>query len=360
MSELIGRSVDALDTPQVLIDLDIVDANVKRMSATCRERGVNLRAHFKSLKTVGLARYVRAAGVQNFLAAKLHEAETLVHAGFDDVLIANQIVGPLKLDRLAKLAQQARVAVCVDNLDNITGIGKAASAVGATVGALIEVDVGMGRCGVEPGEAALTLARQIVATPGLRFTGLQGYDGHLQMVRDPSERKSRCLEGLEKLVGTCRLIEKAGIPVKVVTGGGTGTWDFVSSFEGVTEIQPGSFILMDCAYHQVRPEFNCSLSLLTTVVSRRPAWYVLDGGSKSISQDFGLPSIKGHPEDRVLKLSEEHVRVETTHAEPHVGDRREVFPSHCCATMNLHRICYGVRKGRIETVWPIEASGRYD
>jgi D-serine deaminase-like pyridoxal phosphate-dependent protein len=156
------------------------------------------------------------------------------------------------------------------------------------------------------------------------------------------------------------LIEKAGLPVDVVTGAGTGTWEFVGFHEGVTEIQPGSFILMDCAYHAVRPEFGCALSIRTTVISRRPRWYVLDAGSKAISRDFGTPIIKGLPDHRIIKLSEEHTTVESADPAIRVGDRLEVIPAHCCATMNLHRQCVAVRTGRIEALWPIEASGRYD
>src|SRR5262249_23156999 len=151
-----------------------------------------------------------------------------------------------------------------------------------------------------------------------------------------------------------------GIPVEVVTGAGTGTWEFVSSYEGVTEVQPGSFILMDCAYHTVRPEFGCSLSVWATVISRRPGQYVLDAGSKAISRDFGTPVIKDRPRDQAVKLSEEHATVKSDDREVHVGDHREVIPAHCCATMNLHRNCVAVRKGRVEALWPIEASGRYD
>jgi D-serine deaminase-like pyridoxal phosphate-dependent protein len=128
----------------------------------------------------------------------------------------------------------------------------------------------------------------------------------------------------------------------------------------MTEIQPGSFVLMDCAYNKVRPEFGCSLSILAQVVSRRPKWYVLDAGSKAISKDFGTPLVKDHPAETVVKLSEEHCTVECDTSNIHIGDRREIIPAHCCATMNLHRTCLGVRKGKVETVWPIEASGRYD
>jgi D-serine deaminase-like pyridoxal phosphate-dependent protein len=360
MSSPAGQLLDALDSPQLLIDLDILDANLERMLSAFRGRPVAVRVHFKSLKCAGLARYLAARGVDRFLCAKLNEAEVLADAGIPDIFVANQVVGSIKLRRAAELARRVRLSVCVDDAANVDALSQAAHAAGTMVGVLVEVDIGMGRCGVEPGEPALALARRIQDRPGLKLLGLQGYDGHLQLLPDAAERRAKCLQGLEQLVGTRRLIEQAGIPVEVVTGAGTGTWEFVGSYEGVTEIQPGSFLLMDCAYHQVRPEFGCSLTVLATVISRRPGWYVLDAGSKAISKDFGMPAIKGRPADRVLRLAEEHTRVDTEDAKVKVGDRFEVIPAHCCATMNLHRACVAVRKGRVEALWPVEASGRYD
>jgi D-serine deaminase-like pyridoxal phosphate-dependent protein len=360
MSAAAGQPVDHLDSPQLVIDLDVVDANLRTLFGRLRGRGVAVRVHFKSLKCTGLARHIAAAGGNSFLCAKINEAEALADAGLTDLFIANQLVGPIKLRRLAELARRAQVRVCVDDPGNVEAMARAAREAGSTVGVLVEVDIGMRRCGVEPGEPALALSRQIRDSQGLRFVGLQGYDGHLQMVADPAERRARCLEGLEKLVGTCRLIERAGLPVEVVTGAGTGTWEFAAAFEGVTEVQPGSFVLMDAAYHAVRPEFGCALSIRATVISRRPTWYVLDAGSKAISRDFGTPVVKGRPHDRVTKLAEEHTLVEADDAAVRVGDRLEVIPTHCCATMNLHRNCVAVRQGRVEALWPIEASGRYD
>ncbi len=360
MTTPIGQPLGALDSPALLIDLDVVDANLRRMFDAFRGTPVGVRVHFKSLKCAGLARYIAERGGRAFLCAKLNEAEVLADAGLTDLLIANEVVGPVKLRRLADLARRANVRVCVDDAGNIEEMARAARAAGVTIGVLVEVDIGMGRCGVDPGEPALALARQVHASPGLRFVGLQGYDGHLQMLADPAERRAKSEEGVGKLVATRRLIEGAGILVEVVTGAGTGTWEYVGFHEGVTEIQPGSFVLMDCAYHAVRPEFGCALSILASVISRRPHWYVLDAGSKAISRDFGTPVIKGRPGDRVIKLSEEHTKVEPGDGEVRVGDRREVIPAHCCATMNLHRACAGVRKGRVEALWPIEASGRYD
>jgi D-serine deaminase-like pyridoxal phosphate-dependent protein len=360
MSSLIGQPLDALDTPTLLLDLDVIDANLKRLFQAAKERGVNVRVHFKSLKCGGLARYIAAKGGPNFLCAKLNEAEVLADAGITDILIANQVVGRHKMPRLADLAQRVTLRVCVDHPSHIEQLSKAMTEARATLGVLVEVDVGMARCGVEPGEPALTLAKRIQQSPGLRFDGLQGYDGHLQMLPDPGERRHKSLAGLEQLVGTRRLIEKAGIPVAIVTGAGTGTWEYTAGFPGVTEIQPGSFVLMDCVYHQFRPEFGCALSILATVISVRPQWYVLDAGSKAISKDFGMPIIKDFPAEQVTRLAEEHTKVEIAPPPVKIGDRREVLPAHCCATMNLHRQCVALRRGTVEAMWPIEASGRYD
>jgi len=359
-TSVIGQSVDSLDSPQLVIDLDAVDGNVKRMLGRFRDRGPAVRVHFKSLKCTGLARYLAGAGAASFLCAKLNEAEVLADAGLIDLFIANEIVGPIKLRRLADLACRAQVRVCVDDPGNVDAVAQAAQAAGCTIGVLVEVDIGQRRCGVEPGEPALALARRGYSSQGLRFLGLQGYDGHLQMIADPTERRARCEAGLAQLVATRRLIENAGIPVTVVTGAGTGTCEYAAACDGMTEIQPGSFVLMDCAYHKVRPEFGCALSIRATVISRRPAWYVLDAGSKAISKDFGTPVIKNRPEDSVTKLAEEHTLVESTDTSVRIGDRLDVIPAHCCATMNLHRNCVAVRQGRIEALWPIEASGRYD
>jgi D-serine deaminase-like pyridoxal phosphate-dependent protein len=360
MSLPAGTTLDALDSPQLLIDLDTLDGNLQRMQQALAGKGIDLRVHFKSLKCGGLAKYLAQRGVTRFLCAKLNEAEILADTGLTDVFIANQIVGPIKLERLARLAARAQVRVCVDDAANIEALSQICQAHGCGLGVLIEIDIGMGRCGVEPGARALELARLITQSPGLEFAGLQGYDGHLQMLPDATERRSRAEAGLDRLLATRRTIEEAGLPVRVVTGAGTGTWEFATAHPALTEIQPGSFLLMDCAYHAVRPEFGCALSIRATVVSRRPDWYVLDAGSKAISKDFGMPVIKGRPQDRVVKLAEEHTRVDTEDAAIHVGDRVEVLPAHCCATMNLHRSCIAVRGSRIEAYWPIEASGRYD
>jgi D-serine deaminase-like pyridoxal phosphate-dependent protein len=360
MPSLAGQPLDALDTPQLLLDLDVLDANLSFLQGACARVGKALRVHFKSLKCGSLARYLAERGVRGFLCAKLNEAEVLVEAGQSDVFVANEVIGPHKLSRLARLAKRARLRVCVDDGGNVRQMAEAARREEVTLEVLVEVDIGMSRCGVEPGEPAVTLAKQIAAEPGLRFGGLQGYDGQLQLMTPSEEKKAKCFAGLDHLLQTRRRIEAAGLPVELVTGAGTGTWEYAAAHPALTELQPGSFLLMDAAYHAVRPEFACALSILTTVVSRRPGWYVLDAGSKAISQDFGKPQVKGRADEKVVKLAEEHTKVEDGGAGPAVGERREVLPAHCCATMNLHRQVVAVRRGRVEAIWPVEASGRYD
>lgn len=357
---MIGQPVSTLDTPQALLDLDVIDANLARMLGAAKERGVNVRVHFKSLKCGGLAKYLVERGAQSFLCAKLNEAETLADAGVWDILIANQVVGPSKMLRIAELAKRANVRVLVDHPDHVTSLGKAATEAGVIIGVLVEVEIGMGRCGVQPGEPVHGLVRDVMQTPGLRFDGLQGYDGHLQLGTDPKAKRLACHQGLKLMTGTRELLEREGIEVPIVTGGGTGTWEFVAGYPGVTEIQPGSFILMDATYNSVRSEFGIALSILTSVISVQPKWYVCDAGSKAISKDFGMPAVKGRPDDAVEKLSEEHAKVLADTGGLRIGARREIIPTHCCATMNLHRQCLGVRNGVVETAWPIEASGRYD
>ena len=357
---MIGQPLDSLDTPQLLLDLEVIDANLRSMLSAAKERDVALRVHFKSLKCAGLAKYLIERGATGFLCAKLNEAETLADAGVWDILIANQVVGPAKMARIAALAKRVSLRVLVDHADQVKPLSDAMVAVDAQLGVLVEVDIGMNRCGVEPGDAAVVLAKLVAESPGLRFDGLQGYDGHLQLNEDVKQKRLLCHQGMKKLIDTRERIEAAGLKVALVTGGGTGTWEFVAGYPGVTEIQPGSFVLMDCVYNNVRPEFGCALSILTSVLSRRESWFVLDAGSKAISKDFGMPIVKGRPAEKIVKLAEEHTKVEADPSTIRLGEHREVVPAHCCATMNLHRQCLGVRKGRVETVWPIEASGRYD
>ncbi len=355
-----NRTIDDLDTPQLLLDLDRVDANLAKMRAGADRYGVALRVHFKSLKCSGLARYLMERGVDRFLCAKLNEAEVLVAAGVKDLFIANQLVGSAKMDRLAQLMDKATLAVCIDAPEHVALLSRLPAHGTRRLGVFIEVNVGMDRCGVETPEEALRLAGLIAKCPHLELQGIQAYDGHLQGQEDTPERARRCREGLDKALAIRRALEGAGFTVPTVTGAGTSTWETAAPVDGFTEIQPGSFLLMDGSYHRLRPEFGVSLTILATVISARSGRYVLDVGSKGVSQDFTRSTLKDRPRDQVLKVNEEHTIVETKDSEVKIGDRMEIISGHCCATMNLHRTAVAIRKHRVEASWPIDASGRYD
>ncbi len=358
MNVIKGLSVFDLDTPQLIIDLEVLDKNLSTMQS--RLNGRNLRIHFKSLKCANLVKYLASLGEHSFLCAKVSEAEILADAGIKNILIANQIIGEQKLARVAALSKKTQVVICIDCEEHLLQLIHFATKFNTSFNVLVEVDIGMNRCGTQPGKPTCDLVKKITSTTNVNFFGLQGYDGHLQLMLDHDEKKKKSMEGFQSLVATRRMIESAGIEVKLVTGAGTGTYEFAVKIDGIDEIQPGSFLLMDCIYHEARPEFNPSLSVLTSVISRCPGLYVLDAGSKAISKDFGMPLVKGKPDEKIFKLAEEHTRVECISDLPSIGDKREVITAHCCASMNLHRNVIASRSGTVIDIWPIEASGRYD
>ncbi len=361
---VIGTAAADLDTPALLVDLEAFEHNLATMAAFFAGREARLRPHAKTHKCPEIARRQLAAGARGVTCAKVGEAEVLVAAGIADILIANQVVGPAKIARLMALAAQAPLTVAVDDAANVAALSAAARDRGVSVRVLVEVDIGMGRCGVSAGQPALDLARQVAASPGLAFAGLMGYEGHLVGIVDPGERRARVEAALAPLLATRDLLERSGLPVAVVSGGGTGTYDVTGSYPGMTEVQAGSYIFMDAHYHPVRPEFRPSLSLLATVVSRaKETQLITDAGLKALSTDMGLPEVLGMADARVGRLSEEHGRIEL--ADPAAvglrpGDKVQLLPSHCCTTVNLHDRLFAVRGGVVEDVWPIAARGRSD
>ena len=275
--------------------------------------------------------------------------------GVKDVLIANQVVGVGKPERVAALQQEAVVRVTVDSPENVAELGAAARAAGVTIGVLVEVDIGMKRCGVAPGRAAVELAARAATTPGLRFDGLQGYEGHVVTRPDYEERRRLVEEAMALLLDTRREVEAAGWPVEIVSGGGTGTYDITGNLPGLDEVQAGSYALMDAAYRRVRPEFEVARVVLATIVSTTGTRAIADVGLKGLGNEFGLPVVEGHPEAEVTRLAEEHAILKGLEAK--VGDRVRLAPSHGCTTNNLYRRLWVARGEMIEAVWPIEASG---
>ena len=357
--QLIGSPIEDVDTPALLLDGPASDRNLQKMAAFFADRKCRLRPHFKNHKCATLARRQQAVGYTvGFTCAKLGEAEVLAEAGIHNILIANQVVGQRKIARLVELAAKADLTVAVDDDRQAKAISQAAKSAGVTVGVLIEVDIGMGRCGVAPGKPALALARKVRKRPRLDFRGIQAYEGHAVYTTDFDERASRVRESMDLAVQTRKLIEDHGIAVGVISGGATSTYRISGQIDGVDEIQAGTYPTMDWRYHELAPEFEIALSILTRVISKRPGAAVLDVGSKGVGCEFGPPRIKDHPDVEIpFPLSEEHC---TVHNAPdwRLGDLVQLIPSHACSTSNLYREIYVHEEGRVQDVWPIEASGK--
>ena len=353
---LIGSGVDVLETPCLVVDADRLESNLRRMAEHFATRACRIRPHFKSHKCVELARRQLAAGsAGGMTCAKLSEAEVLAAGGAADVLIANQVVGARKARRLAALNRNAVVRCAVDSRRNAVELASAARDGGVTIPVLVEVDVGMKRCGVPPGPETEVLVRFVRDADGLRFDGLQGYEGHVICLPDRAERERRTREALTPLVATRRALEAAGIPVGIVSSGGTGTYDITSEIDGIDEVQCGSYALMDWFYADVCPEFAVARRVLATVISAREGAAVADVGVKGLGCEFGLPRVEGHPAAVARYAAEEHVPFDGLDAR--VGDRVRLVPAHGCTTQNLYRRMWILRAGVIEDVWEIEGSG---
>jgi D-serine deaminase-like pyridoxal phosphate-dependent protein len=358
----LGTPLEALDTPALLLDLDAFERNIAKMAAYFDGRPAELRPHSKTHKCPQIALRQLEAGAIGITCAKVGEAEVMAEAGIYDILIANQVTGDIKIDRVTDLAQTANVMVAVDDLENVAGLSAASAAKGVELRVLVEIDIGMGRCGTPPGEPARDLARRVSKAPGLDFKGLMGYEGHLVLVADFEERAQRVREDLEGLVETVALLEQDGLPAEIVSGGGTGTYDITGDHPLITEVQAGSYVFMDSTYRAVRPDFESSLTVLATVVSRRvPERVVVDAGMKTMTREFGWPHPLNAPGVSVRYLSEEHGVLDV--ADPksvawRPGNRVRFLPSHCCTTVNLYDMLHVIQDGRLVDLWPIAARGR--
>lgn len=355
-ASFIGQPISVIPTPAPFADLDLLQQNLRKMADYFAPRRAKLRPHFKSHKCVELARRQLDAGAAvGITCAKLSEGEKLWEGGITDILIANQVVGETKAQLLAAMNRTAKVRCAVDSLVNAQQLSAAAKEAGTRIPVLIEVDIGMRRCGVPPGAPAVKLAQEILRLPGLHFDGIQAYEGHIVTLPDLGERTRRVREAFAGAIETRRQLERAGIPVAIVSGGGTGTYDITGDIEGMDEIQAGSYALMDWSYKLIRPEFEVERWILATVISSHPDYAVVDVGYKGLGCEFGLPIIDGYPEAKARSGSEEHTTFDGLHA--NVGDKVRVIPSHGCTTHGLHRKMWVTRGNVIVDLWPIEGAG---
>jgi len=359
MSERPICDVD-LDTPALLLDLDVLEGNIARMAEFARQAGVSLRPHAKTHKSPLIARKQLQAGAIGITCQKLGEAEVLVDAGIEGLLITNEIIGETKIRRLIELARRAPLLITVDHAENVADLSGAAVSGEVGLEVLVEVDVGMHRCGVQPGRPALDLARIVASAPGLRFRGLMGYEGHVVGVPDRPTRTEMASACLKLLVDTAGLLRANGLQVDIVSSSGTGTFDIGGGFPGVTEIQVGSYATMDGHYQEVGVPFDPALTLLAAVVSApAPGLAILDAGLKALSTDQGLPKPIGIPGAEVKYLAEEHAWLflpDGVVLRP--GDKVRLLPAHGCTTINLHDRYYACRGGFFVETWPVAARGK--
>ena len=349
--------VEDIDTPALLVDLDAMEFNLQKLAGFFAGRRCKARPHFKNHKAPALALKQLESGAIGITCATLREAEILVEHGIKNILIANEVVGERKLGCLAELSLRSSVVVAVDNESVIKEMAIAQRNRKTQFEVVVDINIGLNRCGVPPGALAAALAK-LAASEGLKVRGIMGYDGHLQSQPPSPDRDELVRRGSEDLANSAALIESAGIPVSIVSTGGTGTYSISGQCPGITDIQAGSYLLMDTRYLGLGAPFRRSLSVLATVISKRDAEHaVINCGVKAISGERGLPVLKDVSYAKVTALHAEHALIDIDpHSPPdiEVGKKLEVWVQYSDATVNLHSRMYGVRRGQVEDIFQIE------
>jgi D-serine deaminase-like pyridoxal phosphate-dependent protein len=365
----IGMATEDVDTPALLVELDALERNLRRMAEAVAGSGVRLRPHAKTHKSPAIALKQMALGAVGVCCQKVSEAEAMVAGGVPDVYVSNEVVGQSKWERLAALATQAKVAACVDDPFQVNGLSGAAARFGVELDVLVEIDVGGHRCGVQPGEPALQLARRVAAAPGLRFAGLQAYHGSAQHLRPEAERREAIQATVARVRESLEALQRGGINCETVTGAGTGTFQFERDSGVYHELQVGSYVFMDADYARNLDadgapfsRFEHSLFVLATVMSRpQPQLAVVDAGLKALAVDSGMPTVVALPGVTYTRASDEHGVLEIGEsvdpATLSMGGKVRLIPGHCDPTVNLHDWYVGVRNGRVEALWPVAARG---
>jgi 3-hydroxy-D-aspartate aldolase len=363
----IGMTLDEVDTPALVIDLDAFERNLRRLPDRVAGSGVKMRPHAKTHKCPVIALKQIELGAVGVCVQKVSEAEALVYGGVKDVLVTNEVVGRQKLRRLTALAHSARIGVCVDDAGQVAALDAAAAEAGMTLPVHVEVNMGGNRCGVEPGEPALDLARRVAAATHLTFAGLQAYHGAAQHLRGWDERRQAIAQAAEKAGRTRDLLARHGIECPTITGAGTGTFEFESASGVYTELQCGSYIFMDADYGRnldrdgaPTKAFEPSLFVWATVMSRPTEdRAIVDAGLKALAFDSGPPLVWDEPAATYERASDEHGRLGISGATNRlqIGDKIRLVPGHCDPTVNLYDWYVGIRANRVEQLWPITARG---
>nr|WP_321458576.1 3-hydroxy-D-aspartate aldolase BhcC [uncultured Cohaesibacter sp.] len=359
-----------IQTPCLILDLDALENNIKKMGAYIKAHGMRHRLHGKMHKSVDIALLqMELGGACGVCCQKVSEAEVFARGGISDLLVSNQVRDPHKIDRLASLPKLgARTIVCVDDMDNVDELSRAARKHETEIECLVEIDCGAGRCGVSDPEKALQLATAINKAHGLKFAGLQAYQGSMQHLSTYQERKAKVDVAIAMVKACLKLLDEAGLACDIVGGGGTGSYYFETASGVYNELQCGSYAFMDADYGRVLDEegkriddgeWQNALFLLTSVMSHVKAdRAIVDAGLKVQSVDSGLPVVYGRDDVSYLECSDEHGTIADPDGVLKINEKLRLVPGHCDPTCNIHDWYVGVRKGVVETVWPVSARGK--
>jgi len=365
-----GMDEAEIQTPCLILDLDALERNIRRMGDYAKAHGMRHRSHGKMHKSVDVQKLQESlGGAVGVCCQKVSEAEAFARGGIKDILVSNEVRDLVKIDRLARLPRYgARIAVCVDDVANVGELSAAAGKHRTTLECMVEIDCGGRRCGVETTESAIEIAKAIEAAPGLKFTGIQAYQGAMQHLDSYEQRKARLDAAIVQVKAVVRALEAVGLKSEIVSGGGTGSYYFESDSGVYNELQCGSYAFMDADYGRIRDrdgnridrgEWENALFLLTSVMSHaKPDLAVCDAGLKVQSVDSGLPVVYGRDDVKYINCSDEHGVIEDRGGVLRVNEKLKLVPGHCDPTCNLHDWYIGVRNGKVEVVWPVSARGK--
>ena len=365
-----GMAEADIQTPCLILDLDALERNIVKMGDYARAHGMRHRVHGKMHKSVDVAKLQeRLGGSVGVCCQKVSEAEVFARGGIKDVLVSNQVRDPAKIDRLARLPKLgARTIVCVDDVANVADLSAAAVRHGTELEVFVEIDCGAGRCGVKTPEEVVAIAKAVAAAKGLKFTGIQAYQGAMQHMDKYEDRKAKLDAAIAQVKACVAALEAVGLKPALVSGGGTGSYYFESGSGVYNELQCGSYAFMDADYGRIldekgqridRGEWENALFILTSVMSHVKAdKAICDAGLKAQSVDSGLPVIFGRDDVKYVKCSDEHGVIEDQGGVLKVGDKLKLIPGHCDPTCNVHDWYVGVRGGKVEVVWPVSARGK--
>lgn len=353
----VGEPADALPTPALIVDVDALQRNIDVLMKALEGQSARSRPHTKVQKSPDIALMQVAAGAIGVTVAQVWEAAAMAAAGVTDILIANQVIPAEKLAVAAALAAHVDLTLAVDDPGNIDALSAAAAKAGTEIGVLVELDVGMERCGARSAEEALRLAERVHAAPGLQLKGIQAYEGHCMSVPDRAKRVRMATEAMDQAAAALELMRGAGLPAGTLSGGGTGTYDITGRHPAVTELQAGSYAFMDAFHDRLTTDFEVSLTVASTIVARHGDRVILDAGRKSIGIDYVTPPMLGR--DYVAKFyAEEHAQFDIDERfEAGVGDRVQLVSGYAPTTVNLYDVIFAVSGGQVVNVWPVFPRG---